>query len=472
VRLLVAQCPDGTPPPCGGAARGPAANSVAVLPFENRARDTSLTLLAEGLADQITTNLGHVSRLELVPPASVRFVLGRTAREPGRLGRALGSRWLVDGQLLSSAGNVRVSVQLIEAASQRVRWTGAFQRPTEDLFAVISAVADTVATAIIGALAPAERASLIRRPTTSNAALVAYARGRAALHHDDDASLRLAETAFETAIAADSMFAGAWAGLAEALIWQDAYRPPRQLYPRARVAAQRALALAPASAEAIAALAVVAYCWDWDPARAESLARRALRLDSTYARAWLYLAEALVAQGRADEAAPAYHAALVADTLDEAVALESVAGLQLARRTDESLALAQRWRRRLPRSELWAFVEALTLVGSKRCASSPPPVPIGPIALACAGRAAAARAAADTIVVQVERGEYYYPPTYLAMTFVSMGDHEAALRWLERGIEARTYILVFARVDPMWDPLRSDPRFAALLERIRPEGRQ
>jgi TolB-like protein/tetratricopeptide (TPR) repeat protein len=442
-----------------------------VLPFENRARDTSLTLLAEGLADQITTNLGQVRRLELKPPASVRFVLGRTPREPVRLARALDSRWLVDGQLLTAGGNVRVSVQLIEAASQRVRWSGVFQRPTEDLFAVISAVADSVATAIVGTLAPVERASLVRRPTTSNAALVAYTRGMAAMSHFDESHGRDAVTSFENATAADSTFAQAWAGLAEALIWQDAYSPPRQKYPPARAAAQRALALAPSSAAALAALSVIAYAYDWDPPRAESLARRALRQDSTYGRAWLYLAEALVAQGRADDAVPAYHTALAADTLDEQLAVEAANGLQLARRTDESLALARRWRRRLPRSEIWDLVEAMTLVGAQRCASSPPASPIGPLALACAGRAAAARALADTMVAQVERGEYYFPPGWLALTFAGMGDRESALRWFARAVEARTYILVFARVDPMWDPLRGDPRFAALLERIRPADR-
>ena len=466
----LAQCPDGTPPPCRGA-RGPAANRVAVLPFENRARDTSLTLLAEGLADQINTNLGQVQRLQLTPPSSVRFEIEHGSREAARLARALNARWLVDGQLLSSRGSVRVSVQLIDAAGRRVRWTGAFLRPTEDVFAVISAVADSVATAVIGTLAPAERERLARRPTASNAAMVAYTRGVAALHYFDEPHGREAVASFESATAADSMFAQAWAGLAEALIWLDSYVPARQLYPRARAAAERALALDPSSPAALSALGAVIIYYDWDLPRGEPLVRRALRQDSTYARAWLYLAEVLAAQGRFDDAVPAYHAALAADTLDVPVALEAANGLQLARRTDESLALVARWRRRQPRSEVWAFAEALTLVGAHRCASSPPAAPIGPLSLACAGQAAAARALADSMVAQVERGDYYHYPAWMALTFVGMGDTEAALRWFARGVEARTYILVFARVDPMWDPLRSDPRFAALLERIRPEGR-
>ena len=196
--------------------------------------------------------------------------------------------------------------------------------------------------------------------------------------------------------------------------------------------------------------------------------RRALRRDSTHARAWLYLADVLVAQGRFDEAVPAYHAALAADTLDEPVAAETANGLALARRTDESLALIARWRARSPRSTPWAFAEAMTLVRAHRCASSPPAAAVEPLGLSCAGRRAEARVLADSMVVQIQRGDYYYHPAYLGLMFVGLGDTEAALRWLERGIEARTYILIFARVDPMWDPLRGDPRFADLLARIRP----
>jgi tetratricopeptide (TPR) repeat protein len=410
-----------------------------------------------------------VSRLEISPPASVRFVLGRTVREPARLARALNARWLVDGQLLSSGGSVRVSVQLIEAAGLRVRWTGAFQRPTEDLFAVISGVADSVATAIVGTLAPAERASLVRRPTASNDALVAYTRGLAALRHYDETNVRLAVSSFESSVGADSGFARAWAGLAEALMWEDAYTPARQLYPRAGAAAERALALDPASAPAFASLSAKAMGYDWDPPRAESLARRALHLDTTNARAWVYLADALVGQDRADEAMPAYRLAVAADTLDEQVATEAASGYQFARHPDESLALIARWRRMLPRSEFWDRQEGVALAGARRCGAAPQRRPISAVALACAGQRAAARAVLDTMVGGVERGALFIAPHWIAQAYVALGDNEAALRWVARSIEARTYTMGFARQDPIWDQLRGDPRFAALLLRIRPE---
>jgi TolB-like protein/tetratricopeptide (TPR) repeat protein len=472
-RWLAAQCPDGTPAPCVRAVRtaAPAPNSVAVLPFENLARDTSLTLLAEGLADQISTNLGQVRRIVLTPPASVRFVLAGTPREPGRLARALGARWLVDGQLLSSRGNVRVSVQLIDAPGRRTRWTGAVQRPTDDLFAVISAVADSVATAIIGTLAPGEQERLARRPTASNAALADYTRGIAAMRRYDEPSVRFAARAFESAIAKDSTFADAWAGLAESLVWQDSYRPPRDVYPRARAAAERALALEPGSARALAALSVITNSYDWNPPRAESLSLAALRLDSTDARAWLYLADAVGAEGRTEEASRAYQTAVAADTLDEQVAAEAAFGMVLDRRTDDALALVRPWRARRPRSETWDMLESAALVEAARCASSPPAAPVTILGLFCAGRTTEARAQADSVAAQVERGDYYFRPDILAWFFAGMGDREAALRWLDRAISARTAMPAWLSVNPLWDPFRSDSRFVALLARVRPDDR-
>lgn len=461
------QCPDGSPPPCGAARDVPGRFSVAVLPFENRARDSSLTLLAEGLADQITTNLGQVRRLAIKPPASVRFVLSRTPREPTRLAQALGSRWLVDGQLLPAGSSVLVSVQLIDATSDRLRWTGSFQRPSDDLFALISAVADSVGTAIVGTLAPAERDRLVHRPTIDNAALEAYTRGMGALRHHDETDLRYAAAQFERAVAADSTFAQAWAELAEALTWLDLYDPPAALYPRARRAAQRALDLDSTSAAALGVLATVAVGYDWDPRRGAALARRALRRDSTYGRAWLYLADALVALDSAPAATAAFATAVAADTLDEDVAADAAFGLEAARRPDAALALVRRWRGYRPSDRLWEVAEATILVSSGRCAQAPPVAPMTPIALACAGDIAAARVAADSVVSAVRRGARV-PAIMLAATFVALHDHDQALQWFTRSVDDRLYSMVYARQAPIWDPLRSDPRFTAELDRIRP----
>jgi tetratricopeptide (TPR) repeat protein len=326
-----------------------------------------------------------------------------------------------------------------------------------------------VATAIAGTLAPQERARLGERPTASNAALEAYARGTAALRHFDERSVRVAVSAFESAVAADSLYADAWAGLAEAIVWTDLFVPPHQVYPRARAAAERALAIRPRLARPLATLSIVALQYDWDPDRAESLARAALRDDSTLARAWLYLGDALVAQGRAREVVPVYRRALAADTLDEPVALEAAFGLMIGRHTDEALGLMRAWRSRRPSVEIWDHLEGLALIEARRCATEPPAAPLTVLALACAGRAAEARALADSMVARSRRGALHVRPDFLAAAYLGLGDREAALHWIERAIEGRNPFMVFARVDALFDPLRDDPRFVALLARVRPE---
>jgi serine/threonine-protein kinase len=278
----------------------------------------------------------------------------------------------------------------------------------------------------------------------------------------------MAATEFADAVAADSQFARAWAGLSEAVAWQDFWVPPRQLMPRARAAAERARALDPRSSDALAALAVVAQNYDWNPARADSLARAALSHDSTNARGWLYLGDALLAEHRPDDAVAAYRAALAADTLDEQVAIEASSGLHIAHRTDEALGVVRRWRRLLPQSSNWDFAEALILTSAHRCSSAALANPVSPVGLACAGQPGAARIIADTMVAQSERGEYYVPPGVLAWIYIGIGDRESALKWFARAVDARTWVVALAAVDPIWDPLRDDPRFAELLRRIHP----
>jgi tetratricopeptide (TPR) repeat protein len=238
--------------------------------------------------------------------------------------------------------------------------------------------------------------------------------------------------------------------------------------PRRHAAAVRALALDPNSSTALSALAGYAYCFDWDQPRAESLARSAIRLDSSNARAWLYLGEALVMERRADEAAQAYRRSMAMDTLDEAVAVEASAGLAMARRADEGLAVARRWRAREPDSEIWDGAEGMILLRAHRCQADQQPHPITALGLACAGRREQARALADSLAAGAERG--LWTEEFLVFPYVALGDREAAFRWLTRAVDKRIFWVAFLGVDPMWDDIRSDPRFAALLARARAES--
>ena len=455
------QCPDGTPAPCTHAS-APSAYSVAVLVFENRARDSSLTLLAEGLADQITTNLAQIRRLEVRSSASVRTVLDRGAREPRRVGQALNARYLVDGAMLPGASRVRISVQLVEAATGRVRWSAAYQRPTEDLFGLIASVSDSVATAIIGRLGPAERAALASRPTRSPAAYDAFVRAEALARRNGFVNLRHAVTGYEDAIAQDSEFAAAWAGLAWVWMYHDQFYPPRAVYPQARAAADRALALDSTLASAQIARSAVATWFDYDYARGERLARRALAREPRNARGHLSLAFAMLGLGRVADAADEARAARGIDTLDAPLLGDVSMILLIAGRPEEAAAALRTAREASGDSLMYGFLAAQILLAEGRCGPTAPGLDdfIGP---ACRLGPAGEHRVADSVAVASTRGDgTFFQAHWLADAYAAAGDREETLRWLERGLEERAFFGLIA-TRPLFAFVRGEQRFQALL---------
>ena len=257
VRPAPAQCPDGTPPPCGRPASArvaaPLPLSVAVLTFENISRDTSAEYLAEGLADQVATRLGGVARLTVISRSSVRRL-----REPDQLsipqiGRALNAAYLVSGSIRAAGGRIRVNVEAVRVASGEAVWSEAFDRAADDLIGIEETVATEVASGVAGRLSPEERRALGSRLTTDSRAYEQYLRGNLLLARRSAPALRGALAAFEQATAADPGFADAYGRLAYAYAVCDFWScrdPGDSLRLLARRASTRALELNPRSSDA------------------------------------------------------------------------------------------------------------------------------------------------------------------------------------------------------------------------------
>jgi TolB-like protein len=252
------QCPDGTPPPCRGAARtGPPPNSVAVLYFDNLSRDSSDAYLAEGLTEQTIASLAAVERLTVTSRFAVRRFRGRELPEAAALGRLLNVSYLVTGSVQRSGNRLRVGVELLRAATGVRVWGERFDRGDGDLLRLQDDVATAVATGIVGRLLPGERRELSARRTRNPAAYDRYLRGNFDLTRRDPAALQRAIREYETAIETDPGFAD----------------------PIARIAYVHAVALD----------------IEWDIGlprdtmvqRGVAMADRALRLDSMSAEAWL-----------------------------------------------------------------------------------------------------------------------------------------------------------------------------------------
>ncbi len=254
-----AQCPDGTPPPCGVRVVAPP-NSVAVLYFESRAADTSDLALADGLTEEIINRLTGIDRLTVRSRYLVRRYRGAALDDPAAVGRTVNAAYLVTGSVRRAGGRLRVSAELVRAAGGAQVWARQFDRAGGDVFAIQEAVASEVATGIIGRLLPAETRTLAVRPTASVDAYDAYVLGRFYWNKRTAPDLVRASEYFQQAIRADSGFAQAWSGLADSYVLfipQEYDVPginPDSILTLAESAARRALTLAPRLGEAWASL--------------------------------------------------------------------------------------------------------------------------------------------------------------------------------------------------------------------------
>jgi len=289
-RSIIAQCPDGTLPPCTRTSPPPA-TSVAVLTFVVRSPDSTEAYLGEQLADEITGGLGGLGRLVVKSRQLVRGQERALAGNPAAIGRTLRTRFLVEGLIQREGRRLRVRTLLVRAADGVVQWSQAFSGSTDSLLDLEEFIARDVAEAIAGRLLPVEVAQLGRRPTTSNAAYRSFLQGNARLAHRTRESLAAAALAYESALRSDPSFTRALARVAYVYAlhvnfsWDYRSVPPDTLLVRGLATANRAISLDSASSDAWMARGYLLQLADsLVPAR--SALRRAVELDPRNAEAW------------------------------------------------------------------------------------------------------------------------------------------------------------------------------------------
>ena len=312
-----AQCPDGTPPPCRSAVRAPttAANSVAVLYFDNLSHDTADTYLADGFTEEVMSRLAQVERLQVKSRTAVQRLRGRTMDEPAAVGRSLGVAHLVSGSVLRSGGRVRVTVELTRVASGNSVWGKSFDRAAADLIGTEAEIAESVAVNVGARLAPAERRRIEARATQSAEAYDHMLRGRFEGARRTPAALQRAVHEYEEAVRADPNFVQGWVGLAQvnsglgSLYYRADFGIPRDTFiQRSRAAAERALALDSTSADAW-----IVRATGGDPSRAAAAYARAVQLDPRNPESHHQLALSLRILGHDSEAIREFRQALALD---------------------------------------------------------------------------------------------------------------------------------------------------------------
>jgi TolB-like protein/Flp pilus assembly protein TadD len=457
--------------------------SIAVLPFENLSSDKDNAYFADGIQDEILTRLAKIGDLKVISRTSTE----KYKSAPNNLreiAQQLGVANILEGSVQKAHDQVRITVQLINAWNDSHLWADTYDRNLLDTFAVESDVAQKIATSLEAKLTGSEKRAIAARPTENSEAYQLFLKGRFFWNKRTGADLHTAANYFEQAVAADANFSGAYAGLADAdlLIPVFGAGAPREFFPKAMTAARRAIELDDASAEGHTALAQLVL-FDFKFLESEHEFRRAIELNPNYATAHHWLGNSLlVSLGRFDEAVKEGQRAVELDPLSLIINADLGSTLLIARRYDEAIAQLQRTLKLDGNFAYahWNLGEALYLKGDVQNAiaeyqradaldDDPEITALLGAAYAKAGQREKALACLEKLKqIQNQR----FVRNYLfAFLYAALGDNASGLNYLEKADnDGETPDTTWMKVDPLFDPLRGEPRFQKLVAKLFPSN--
>jgi eukaryotic-like serine/threonine-protein kinase len=462
----------------GGGGGGAPAQSIAVLPFVNLSPDRGDEYFSDGMSEELITALHVVPGLRVAARTSA-FAFRNRNVNASEIGRDLNVATLLEGTVRRAGSRVRVSAQLINAAQGYQLWAEEYERDVKDVFAVQDEISRAIVQALQVTLRGAGDRPLVPRSTASPEAHDLYLKGRYFFwQRSEPGMLHKSAAYFEQAIAADTLYASAYSGLSDAYsvlsIW--GYLAPREGFARAKAAAQRALRLDSTLAEAHTSLAIISLYYDWDWPATERELSRASALDPQYAPAHLFRSWYSIITGRVADAIPEMQRARELDPLSGIINTRLGSMLYYAHRYDDGVAQLQKTLELDSTNALTHAELARTYLQQRRCDDAlvatrlvPATLP-NPEAAAsgfaqalCGHRAEALRLLGD--LKRQARGDYVIPAK-VAMLHAALGDRDSTFVWLERGYRARDAYMVFLKVEPLYDGVRGDPRFADLVRRV------
>ena len=453
--------------------------SLAVLPLENLSGDPAQNYFADGMTDQLITDLAQISALRVISRTSA--MVYRDAHKPlPQIARELNVDAVVEGSVLRSGHKVRITAQLIEAATDKHLWSQSYEGDLRDTLAVQNNVARAIADQIRISLTPREQAALKNVVVVNPDAYESYLKGRYFWNKRTADGLRVALAYFNQAIAQDPKYAPSYSGLADtyALMgdWQYATLPPKEASPKAKAAAIKALELDSGLGEAHNSLAFVLDGYDWDFDAAGNEFRRALELNPGYATAHHWYAWHLGVLGRYDEAIAEMRKAQNLDPLSLIINSDLAEILVIAHLYDESIQQSLKTIEMDPNFALahnqlaQAYIQkqmydqAIVELRKAVELSGGSPTCIANLARAyvLSGKRSEAIRLLKDLKKRSELSTSSAPD--IATIYAALGDKNQAMNWLEKAYNDRFNPGVLIR--PGFDPLRSDSRFQDLERRI------
>lgn len=451
--------------------------SIAVLPFkplDTGNRDQSLEL---GMADTLITRLSGLKEVVVRPTSAVRKYDG-LEQDAIAAGREQQVDAVLDGSLQRSGDRLRVTVRFLRVADGQTLWTDHFDENFTDIFAVQDRVSEKVVGLLAVRLTEQEQMLLTKRNTDSAQAYELYLKG----NHSSATEERLKKNIefFQRAIKLDPGYALAYAGLADSYMklgGPHGYYAPRETFPKAKETLLKALEIDETLTEGHELLGTYKLFYEWDWAGAEREFRRAIQLDPNNGGAHERYGSYLQSMGRFDESLAEKKLAQKSDPINP-VFIANVGGtLLFARRYDEAIEL-YRAALELNPNYLWAHValadtyvrkgmyeEAITEINKALSVEgNTSTIALLGNAYALAGRHDEARKLLGQLEALAKRK--YVPPFFIATIYIGLGEKNQAFDWLEKAYQERHPHLVQLKVQPVYDPIRSDPRFANLVRRV------
>ena len=444
--------------------------SIAVLPLANLSTDPNQQFFADGVTDELTTNLAQIASLRVISHTSA-VACGSAHKSASEIARCLGVDALVEGSVIRSGDRVRINTQLIHAASDRHLWAHTYDLQLSDVLTVQGELAKAIAASISHTLTPQEQARLSRPHPMSPEVAILYFKASNLLAKTD---ARQARDLFQQATELDPDSAESWAGLADA--WHTmGVQGHYDAFDHAKEAARKALEIDPTQAQALMALGAMSFGYDWNPAQSEDYFRQAIASRPNYAMAHALFAITLAHRGRTEESIQEIKLAALLDPVSVPINSFAWHVYFCARQYDEALRvilaaneLDPTFRAiygRLARSwdQKGEYQKAIdTRVRGRIVAGESPEKANQDVAglraaLASGGRRGMCQYQLDKIPAQ----ERY--STGPASLYLCLGNRDAALNALEKGYQNREPYLIVWIIAPEFDPLRSEPRYQKIL---------
>jgi TolB-like protein/Flp pilus assembly protein TadD len=453
--------------------------SIAVLPLENMMGDAEQDYFVEGMHEALITELSKIGALKVISRTSAMRYRNSDKSVP-EIARELGVDAVIEGSVLRAGNQVRITAQLIEAATDRHLWAESYERNLTDILTLQSEVARAIAQEIKVTVTPAEEARLAGARPVNPEAHDLYLRGRYHLNKRMEEGMKRGVEYFQQAVDKDPNYAPAYAGLADAytLLGWYAVLAPKDAHSKAKAAATKALEIDDTLADAHTSLAAITLNYEWDWLGSERKYKRAIELNPNYATAHQWYGGYLALMGRSDEAMAEIKRAQQLDPVS--LIINVAAGLYIYRLREYDLAIEQ-VRKGLELDPNYALAHStlgLIYTQKERLGEA---IAEHQKAITLSGRApfyvawlghvygvAGKRAEAQKLLTELKElsKRRYVSPHTIAEIYIGLGEKDQAIHWLEKAYEERSPWLVWLLKDPRVDLLRDDPRFQSLLRRM------